>query len=204
MKKNILFLSMLLFSVMTQAQEKVKRSDRKQGAEIARELALTDAQKQQMKIWNAEKRKKMEALDKDDQILMKDYRLKKAAIQKESKEKFQGMLTPEQKQKLENIKRDRRENAAVKSRERLEKMKKDLALSDQQYKDISKLREGMTAKMKSVRENESLSIEQKQKEVKEIRRNQQKEMLAVLNESQAAQWKELKKKEREQKRAKSK
>src|SRR6185312_4415297 len=65
-----------------------------------KQLNLSDAQKQQVKAMDDDYRNKLNNLEKDDNITLKDYRSQKASLQKERKEKFQGILTTDQKNQI--------------------------------------------------------------------------------------------------------
>ncbi len=70
-------------------------------------LNLTDAQKQQVKDLNTDYRNQLKDLEKNENITLKDYRAKKASLEQERKSKFQDILTPEQKNKIAQAKKER-------------------------------------------------------------------------------------------------
>ena len=72
-------------------------------------LNLTDAQKQQVKDLNTDYRNQLKDLEKNETITLKDYRAKKATLEQERKSKFQSILTPEQKNKIAQAKKERGE-----------------------------------------------------------------------------------------------
>jgi Spy/CpxP family protein refolding chaperone len=69
-------------------------------------LNLTDAQKQQMKSINEEFKTRMQTLQKNDNILVKDMKEQRKALMTERKNKIAAILTPEQKTKFEQLRKD--------------------------------------------------------------------------------------------------
>jgi Spy/CpxP family protein refolding chaperone len=69
------------------------------------ELNLTDAQKQQMKSINEDFKNKMQALNKNDNIMVKDMKAQRKALMQERKDKISAILTPEQKIKAAQMRK---------------------------------------------------------------------------------------------------
>ena len=69
-------------------------------------LNLTEAQKQQMKSINEEFRTKMQSLQKNDNILVKDQREQRKALITERKNRIAAILTAEQKSQLEQLRKE--------------------------------------------------------------------------------------------------
>ena len=100
------------------------------------QLNLTDAQKQQARALNEDYNAKVKNLEKDDNITLKDYRTQKAALENERKSKFQALLTPDQKNKIAQDKKERSEKMEMMAQKRMDKMKADLSLTDDQVAKI--------------------------------------------------------------------
>ena len=66
-------------------------------------LNLSDAQKQQIKSINEDFKSKMQALDKNDNIMVKDMKAQRKALMQERKNKIAAILTPEQKIQFEQL-----------------------------------------------------------------------------------------------------
>jgi len=73
------------------------------GKEAMEKLNLTDAQKQQMKTINEDFKTRMQALQKNDNILVKDMKEQRKALMTERKNKIAAILTPEQKTQFEQM-----------------------------------------------------------------------------------------------------
>ena len=103
MKKVLITLiAFLALTISVTAQDKMgKKGHGKhhQKGMMAKELNFTDAQKAQAKTINEDSRKKMQELNKNVSITVKEMRDRKAAIHKERKSKMDGLLTADQKAK---------------------------------------------------------------------------------------------------------
>lgn len=203
MKKFLVSLAAIAFVAITvQAQE---IPDRKRGEfkpvqkhktfmkkELS-DLNLTEEQKTKLKTMNEEFRKQMDELKKQDQITVKEYREKMETLRKNHRTEFQSLLTPEQK---EQIKKDR-EALKIKNKERaqkrMEKMKQELNLTEEQSAKMDEMKKANMEKMKAIRENGSLTEEQKTEQVKEVMKKQKGDLKSILTEEQLSKWKETRK-----------
>ena len=76
------------------------------GMEAMQKLNLTDAQKQQMKSINEEFRTKMQSLQQNDNILVKDQKVQRKALMEERQNRIAAILTPEQKIQFEQFRKE--------------------------------------------------------------------------------------------------
>ena len=155
-------------------------------------LNLTEDQKAKFKTLNEENRKQMSELKKNDNIPVKEWRSKMDAQRKEHRAKVQNILTDEQKAQLEKSRQERAAMSLERSNTRMEKMKTDLGLSDEQYGKLKSNREAMAGKMKALRDDKSLNDENKKEQVKELRNKQKEDMKSILTEEQLKKWEEQK------------
>ncbi len=153
-------------------------------------LNFTEEQKAQFKTQRETFRKQLEELKKNDGITVKESRMKMEALRKENKEKTEKILTTEQKAKLEKIKMEGRAKHEAMGKERAARMKTELGLSDEQAAKLEKSRASMAADMKAIRENKSLTDEQKREQMKELGKKQKENMKSVLTEEQLKKLKE--------------
>ena len=114
------------------------------------------------------------------------------AQRKEHRAKVQNILTDEQKAQLEKSRQERNAKSQERSNTRMEKMKTDLGLSDEQSAKLKSSREAMAEKMKALREDKSLNDENKKEQVKELRNKQKEEMKSILTEEQLKKFEEQK------------
>jgi Spy/CpxP family protein refolding chaperone len=155
------------------------------------QLNLTDAQKQQTKSINDDYRNQLKELEKNDNITLKDYRSKKANLEQERKSKFQSLLTTDQKNKIIQAKKDRSEKMKMMAQKRMEKMKTDLNLTDDQVAKMQAQRESSMEQMKAIRENSSLSEEQRKAQLMDLRKSNHDSMNNILTADQLKKKEEL-------------
>ena len=156
---------------------------------MMKQLNLSDAQKQQIKSINSEYKNQLKDLEKNETITLKDYRVKKANLEQERKEKFQAILTSDQKNKMAQAKKERSEKREMMAQKRIEKMKTDLNLTDAQVSKIQEQRSSSIAKAKTIREDSSLTNEQKKEQLMNLMKSSKESMNNILTADQ------LKKKE---------
>ena len=156
------------------------------------QLNLTDAQKNQLQSLRKEKKSKLDALEKNESMTMKEYKIQKDNIQKEYKAKMESVLTAEQKNMLAAEKQKKSGDAEEKMQTRIEKMRTDLSLSDEQYNKVKSLYAEMFSQIKVVRENESLSMEQKKEQIKNLHKETKSKLKGILNADQIKKLQESK------------
>ena len=197
MKK--IFLSVLIATVFggaTQAQEirdresgrqrTIKREHR--GGHELKSLNLSEDQKTKFKALQEQNRKEMAEIRKNENITVKEWKAKMEAQRKDYRSKVQGLLTEDQKAQLEKSKAERRSRMSDRTMERTklrsDRMKTELGLSEEQAAKMKSNREAMTQKMKTIRENKSLTDEAKKEQVQELMKQQKEEMKSILTEEQ--------------------
>ena len=153
-------------------------------------LNLTEDQKAQMKAQREIFHKQMEELRKNDGITVKESRERMEKIKKENKEKTDKIFTAEQKATLEKMKTEGRAKMEARGKDRGDRMKAQLGLSDEQAAKLEKNRSAMAAEMKAIHENKSLSDEQKREKMKELQKKQKENLKSVLTEEQLKKLKE--------------
>ena len=155
-------------------------------------LNLSEDQKAQIKALNEENRKQMAELKKNDNITVKEWNSKKEALHKDYREKMQSLLTTDQKAQLEKSKLVRKAKMEERSKARIDKMKVDLGLNDEQTAKLKSERAAMQEKMKAIRDDKSLNDEVKKEQVKELMKKQKENMRSILTEEQLKKWDEQK------------
>lgn len=199
MKKMIFSLLALSLTVAVTAQEIPERKadkphmmDRKKGHHgmDMKKLDLTEDQKAKFKSQNESFRKEMEALKKNENITVKEWKAKAEGLRKEHKAKIDGILTAEQKEKREKMKAEGKEKYEGRAKDRAEKMKTTLGLTAEQSAKMEASRKDVSAKMKAIRENSSLSDEQKREQMRELHKKQKESMKSILTPEQQQKLKE--------------
>ena len=132
----------------------------------------------------------MEELKKNDNITVKEWKSKAEALRKEHKANTDNILTADQKAQLKKMKEEGKAKHEQMDKQRGEKMKERLGLTDDQSAKMEANRKAMGEKMKAIRENKSLSDEQKKEQMKELFKKQQDNMKSILTEEQLKKMKE--------------
>lgn len=161
-------------------------------AMMMKKLNLTDAQKQQVKALNTDYKQQLKNLKKDkNTITLTAYRTKKENLQKERKSKFNALLTPDQKNKMAQIKKARSEKKKMIAQK---KMKTALNLTDAQVAKIEGQRASFKTQAKAIRENSSLTNEQKKEQLKNLMKSNKESMNNILTAKQLREKEELRNK----------
>jgi hypothetical protein len=153
-------------------------------------LNLSQEQKDRFRSANDEFRNEMQDLKKQDDITVKEWKSRMQKLRADHKEKIRGLLTNDQKEQLEKMKTGRKERSEAMSQKRMERMKQRLALTDAQSDKLNELRTDMSAKLKTLKENNSLTRDQKRDQVKELMRQRKEKMSSILTTDQLKKLKE--------------
>ena len=203
----IIAISAITFSATAQEQRDIKKkhhAEQRHGkghkGEKMKELNLTDAQKSQLKSDREAFKLKMAELEKNESLTVKEYRLRKAALQKEQHEKMRSLLTAEQKAKLtESRKKDDAKRQEMQAR-RIDKMKSELNLTDEQDSKLKAQNEATRMKMKAIKDNESLSQEERKVQIKALKESAKAQRKTILTAEQLKKLEERREKKLKQAR----
>lgn len=152
--------------------------------EAFKQLGLSEDQKAKFKALNEEFRTQIQTLKKDDGITVKEWKGKMETLKKEHRAKVEGLLTTDQKAKMQKMKEGRKSFRKVDQQARMDKMKIRLGLSDDQVAKLSKNRTELGEQMKALRENKSLTDDQRKEQFKELRKKQHESLKSILTEEQ--------------------
>ena len=182
---------MMFISFGVSAQQKQDNHHGRQKAKhhrehITKDLNLSDDQKKELKVIKENHRKKMAELKKNESITVKEMRDRKASMSKEHKLAVEKILTPEQKNK--SIEKRKQMQA-----KRMEKMKTDLALTDAQSSKLKTMNETYKTRFETLKKNESLDRTTKKEQFKALRQQQKEELKNVLTQDQIQKLDAMKK-----------
>ena len=149
-----------------------------------KELGLTDAQKQAFKTQRADFKQRMEALKKQDELTVKEWKSRLETLRKEHQTALQKILTPDQQAKMKQL----RKAAGDKQ---LQRMKEQLNLTEEQTAQIKQQRAAAQKQMQAIRENKKLSTDQKKEAAKKLMKEQKEGLQNLLTEEQKKKWKTL-------------
>lgn len=194
-----LLVNLTAFAQSEKGKHHADKSDRKLN-HLSEEFDLSDAQKVELKKIFEETREQMVAVRNMD-TKSDDKRAKAKAIKEAAHGKVLNVIGSENAEKLEAMKKERMERKGerkgkmdpVKMAEhKSAKMKEELNLTDKQTADVKRILEVQALSKKSIRENESLSKEQKMEKMKADRKDLKEKLSKVLTKEQIAQLKEKK------------
>lgn len=168
----------------------MERKKHHQGMMEMQKLNLTEDQKTKFKSQQQSFHQQMEELKKNDNITVKEWKSKAENLRKENKANMDGILTNDQKVQLEKMKTEGKAKHDEMDKQRMEKMKTRLGLTGEQSAKMGANRKEMGEKMKAIRENKSLSDEQRKEQMKEMMKKQKENMKSILTEDQLKKLKE--------------
>ncbi len=158
---------------------------------MAKDLNLTEQQKDQLKKNHEDLRSRFEALKKEDNITVKEYRSRMENLRKEQKKSFQSILTADQKATLEKKKENAKGRFDHQTDKRSEKMKTRLGLTEEQTIQMKKNREELHSRIKVICDDKSLSDEKRREAIKTEMKAQKAKNNSILSEDQKKKMKEM-------------
>jgi hypothetical protein len=206
MKKVIIpLVALLTLTVTTIAQDKMgnqKLRQHHQKGMLAKQLNLSEQQKKQAKAINEDSHKKMQDLNKNESITVKEQRDRKAAILKERKTKMDGLLTADQKTKMTQLKAEQKAKKEAGYTKRLDKMKTNLSLTEMQVTKLKEQRVATMAQAEKIKNNESLSRTQKKEQMMALKTEAKNQHTKILTPEQMKKREEMKKAHADKSKAK--
>lgn len=158
------------------------------GPRLAQELGLTDTQKQQIQDYLKDSRSQLEVLRNDTTLTPEQRRAQAQQIRQNTQARLKSVLTPDQQSKAEQLRadaqqklQDRREQAVDR---RLDRMTSQLGLDSSQSAAIRSLNEQARNQAKTIRENSSLTQEQKIQQLQALRQGTRDQINGTLTAEQ--------------------
>jgi Spy/CpxP family protein refolding chaperone len=208
-------LALLLFTAV-QAQTETTRDEHRGGRKPMAELNLSADQKTKLKAIHQREKAEMDAVKANTAITQEQRRTQHMAIRDKYREEMKTILTPEQRLKAEQVRSEMKgkhgegrpgeprdtirgrgrgpADARGKDRgARMEKIQKELNLTADQQQKVRQIRQDFKGRIDAVRNDASLSQEQKKEKMKEIMKAQGEQMKTVLTPEQQQKMKELRK-----------
>jgi Spy/CpxP family protein refolding chaperone len=149
------------------------------------QLNLTDQQKAEMKTINEDFKKQLTELQKNEDITVREWKSRMKNLREDHKTKVDKVLTAEQKASIEKARQDRKGKMHKRGgRQGMDNLKKELNLTAEQESALKQQRTEMMQKMKAIKEDKSLTDEQKKTEMKKFREQQHQSLKSILTEEQ--------------------
>ena len=202
MKKIIAFTLILAVSgSVVCAQERRASKTEKSGMhkqhgqhkEMIKDLNLSDTQKAQLKTDRAEAKAKMDALEKQDNLTVKEMRERKAALQQEQKAKMEALLTAEQKAKIATVKNDMVAKRKNIDGNRGEAMQEKLGITNEQAAKLKAHNEATHDNIQAIQESQNLTMNQKKIQIKAVKDASKAERKNILTAEQIQRMEEMRK-----------
>ena len=204
MKKVLVtLLAVVLVSAAALAQEKREMKHqhgmmkKHQHGVMMKQLNFSEAQKNQAKANHQEFRQKMQQLNKNEGMTVKDFRDRKAALRKEQKAKMDGLLTPEQKTKMAQLQKEHQIKKNEHFAKHLDKMKTKIGLTDDQVSKLKAQRESKQSRLMTIKGNETLTREQKRDQLMALKKETMEQHRKIFTEEQLKKMESLKHKHME-------
>ena len=158
------------------------------------QLNLTDQQKTELKTINEDFKTQMTDLKKsEDKITVTEWKSKMANIRKDHHEKVQKILTDEQKASMKKMRKEHGRHFRQDRVNRIERMKKELNLTDEQTTAVEKNLGESLKKIRSVHDDKSLTDDKKKEQYKSLQDQQEEGLKSILTPDQWKKYQELKK-----------
>ncbi len=148
-----------------------------------KELDLTDGQREAFRKQRETFKQKMEALKKEENITVKEWKSRMEKLRKDNQSAMQNILTADQKAKMKRL----REEQEVRM---MQGLKKRLELTDEQMGQLKNQRSNTQQQMKAIRENNSLSADEKKEAMKKLMRAQKDNLEKILTPEQRVKMKD--------------
>ena len=208
-------LTLLLFAGAAQAQTKDSVRHHRGGREhVAKQLNLTADQQEKLKAIRKSQHEEMKALKENTSLTAEQQKAKRAELHKKYADQSTAIYTPAQKEQMEKMKAEwkakgkeakkgakrdakkgegHKHGKGSKAHRKGGDFAKDLNLSDAQKSQVAKLRSDFKAQFESVRNDKSLSEEQKKAKMKSLKEEQKTQMKSILTKEQIEKAKAAKK-----------
>lgn len=186
------------------------RDGKGRGMRGMEQLNLTDAQKLQMKSINEDFKNRMQLLNQNDNMLVKDQKAQRKSLMDERNNKISAILSPEQRTQFEQLRKQGGKDGNFAGRgdgnrgqrngdrmgqrggDRMEQMKTTLGLSDDQVAKIKAGGESFRQRGKAIRENQSLTEDQKKQQFETLQKEREANLKSYLTAAQIAKLDQMK------------
>jgi len=105
-------------------------------------------------------------------------------LRKDHRDKISSLLTDDQKNQLKKSREARQLRQSDRRKEGFDRMRTRLNLTDDQAAKLKQSHSDMAEKIQSIREDQSLTDDQKKEQVKELKKKNQENLKTILSEDQ--------------------
>lgn len=197
-------LALVLFAGAAQAQSKQDSSfhHRKGGHEmIMKQLNLTPDQQAKLKAIRANEHKDMQALKSNTSLTADQSKAQRKELHKKYHDQMQTVFTPAQKDQLKKLKTERKHEVGKKGQwkkngkgfAKKAELQKQLNLTPEQQNQLTKMRTDLRGQVQSIRNDQSLTQDQKKEKIHSLMKDQHEKFKSVLTKDQLDKLQSLKK-----------
>jgi hypothetical protein len=151
----------------------------------------TPDQRKQVMAINKDYRQKREDLYKQDNSTLKQYKAGLLALDKEKKAKLQALLTPQQKDQIAARHKKMDENRQVMAVARLERLRLQLNLTDDQVAQIKAGQQNLRNQTQAIRDNDNLLPQQKHEQIKALMTARNDNFKTILTPDQYSKFQQM-------------
>ena len=154
-------------------------------------IHYTADQRKQVMAINKDYQQKRADLFKQDNITLKQYKANLLALDKEKKDKMEALLTPQQKSEMASRKKKMDENRQVMEAGRLERLRLELNLTDDQVAQIKTGQLNLRNQMQAIHSNDNLLPEEKHQQVKALMTTRNDTYKTILTPDQFTKFQQM-------------
>lgn len=196
-------LAFVLFAGAAQAQTKQDSSWHHKGGHemVMKQLNLTPDQQAQLKSIHENEHKEMQALKNNTSLTADQLKAQRKELHKKYHDQMQTVFTPAQKDQLKKLRADRKDKMAKKGEwkkggDRFAKkgeFQKQLNLTQAQQDQLKQMRTDLKSQMESIRNDQSLTQDQKKQKMHSLMQDQREKFKSVLTKEQIEKLQSLRK-----------
>ena len=189
-------LALMLVAGAVQAQDKQeggKRHHRGGREMVAKQLNLTEDQKTKFKSINEAERKEMQAIKSTGSLTQDQAKAQRKQLHEKYKAQRESILTADQKAKLATLKKEGKQKGMGDRKMKMEKLGKELNITEAQKSKLTAIQSDFKTKREAIKNNNSLTQEQKKEQFKSLAKEHKEQAKAVLTQEQIQKMQELRK-----------
>lgn len=170
-----------------------KKKHHRGGMDQLKSLNLTEEQKAKFKASNENFRQQMAELKKNDGITVKEWKEKAESIRNAHKAEMKNILTPDQKAQMQKMREEGKAKHEDLQKRMADRMKTNLNLTADQSAKLDANRKAMREEMAKIRDNKSLTEQQKREQMQQLQKKQKENLKSILTEEQLQKMKDARK-----------
>ena len=177
--------------VNSQPSQPPRHHDKEQKKMMMKQLNLTPSQRSQMKSIDKEYKGKMDDLKNQNNLPVDQMNAQRKAMHQEKKAKMESILTPQQKTKMMEMKKQMKQQKKMDHANNVKKMRSALGLSKDQVGKIKSENKDMKQKMLAIKSNNTLPQTERKQQMKALKSERKAYVESVLTADQKKKLDEI-------------